>query len=349
MNHWRNILISPQTTILETIKIIDDSALQIAIVVGQNNIVLGTVTDGDIRRGILKNISLDAAVEVVMNSNPVVASVNDTPQRIAGLIKNKNYQHLPIVDEKNRIVGFKTLKDILLFEKKENPVMLMAGGLGSRLRPLTNDFPKPLLKVGNKPILETILESFIDYNFYKFYFSVNYKSEMIKEYFGDGSKWGVQIHYIDEEKRLGTAGALSLLSDVPRLPMFVMNGDLLTKVNFHHMLEFHEEYKSEATMCVREYQQQVPYGVVQSDGHRFKRIEEKPTQRYFVNAGIYLLNPTVLGLIPINQFYDMPTLFETLVEKNFETSIFPIREYWLDIGRMNDFERANIEFAEVFE
>lgn len=349
MKHWRNVLISPKTTILETIKIIDDSSLQIAIVIDEDKKVLGTVTDGDIRRGILKNISLDSTVDKIMNRNPVLASIHDSLKKIEMIIKKGNYRHIPIVDERNCIVGLKTIKDILVQEKKENPVILMAGGLGTRLRPLTYSQPKPMLKVGNKPILETILEGFIDYNFYRFYIAVNYKSELIKEYFGDGSKWGVKIEYIHEEKRLGTAGALSLLKETPQLPMFVMNGDLLTKVNFEQMLEFHYEYNSEATMCVREYTQQISFGVVQTEGHRFLGIQEKPVQRYFVNAGIYILNPNVLELIPIDQYYDMPTLFEELVKQNFRTSVFPIREYWLDIGQMHDFEKANLEFAEVFE
>jgi len=220
---------------------------------------------------------------------------------------------------------------------------LMAGGLGSRLGELTKDTPKPLLKVGTKPILEVILENFISHGFHRFYISVNYKAEMIRDYFGDGSRWGVEIRYLHEHKRLGTAGALSLLPDNPTLPVLVMNGDLLTKVNFRQLIDFHNETNSKATMCVREFELQVPYGVVQIANHRLRAIEEKPVQRFFVNGGIYVLSPDMLQFIPEDSFYDMPTLFDEIIARGEETSVFPIREYWIDIGRADDFERANDE------
>ena len=171
---------------------------------------------------------------------------------------------------------------------------------------------------------------------------------MIRDYFGDGSKWGVEIKYIHENIRLGTAGALSLIDEVPTDPIIVMNGDLLTKVNFQQLLEFHTDTNAQATMCVREYEYQVPYGVVEVDNHRLLRIVEKPIQQFFVNGGIYVLNPDVLRLVPKMEFFDMPTLFDEVIAKRMETSVFPIREYWIDIGRMDDFNRANDEFKERF-
>ena len=212
------------------------------------------------------------------------------------------------------------------------------------LGPLTANQPKPLLKVGQKPILETIMENFIRHGFRKFYFSVNYLGEMIETHFGDGSRWGVRIEYLREQKRLGTAGALSLLPEKPDKPFFVMNGDILTNVDFAQLLHFHVHTGATATMCVRDYDFQVPYGVVRIEGERLARIEEKPVQRFFVNAGIYVLEPPALDLTPADTFFDMPQLFERIVECGQEAAVFPIREYWLDIGRGDDLQRARSEY-----
>ena len=224
----------------------------------------------------------------------------------------------------------------------------MAGGLGTRLRPLTQDTPKPLLKVGDKPILQTIIESFAKYGFEDIVISVNYKSHMIKDYFGDGSQFGVKISYIDEDKRLGTAGALSLLNDKPKEPFFVMNGDLLTNVNFEKFLDFHTFENSIASMAIREHEFQIPYGVIQTNGAKITDIKEKPIQKFFVNSGIYILSPQTLDYIPKDEFFDMPTLFNKLIEDNKNVLSFPIHEYWLDIGRMEELQKAQSEYFGVF-
>lgn len=345
---WRELLVSPQTPILHTLEIIDKSARQIALVADENDRLLGTVTDGDIRRGLLKGRALQDPISLIMNSFPTVASPYETRENILALMKIKKIHQIPIVDEDGKIVHVEVLNELLRPTKKDNWVVLMAGGLGTRLHPLTHDCPKPLLPVGNKPLLETILQSFIDQGFHRFYISVKYKAEMIQEHFGDGSNWGISIQYLQEKESLGTAGALSLLPEKPSEPFFVMNGDLLTKVNFEQLLDFHKTYQAQATMCVREYDHQIPYGVVRLDKYRLTSIEEKPTQRFFVNAGIYVLSPDVVENIPHNQYFDMPSLFDHLVKNQQQTIAFPIREYWLDIGRMADFEKANMEFAEVF-
>ncbi|WP_016742355.1 nucleotidyltransferase family protein [Brevibacillus brevis] len=345
---WRELLVSPQTPILHTLEIIDKSARQIALVADENDRLLGTVTDGDIRRGLLKGRALQDPISLIMNSFPTVASPYETRENILALMKIKKIHQIPIVDEDGKIVHVEVLNELLRPTKKDNWVVLMAGGLGTRLHPLTHDCPKPLLPVGNKPLLETILQSFIDQGFHRFYISVKYKAEMIQEHFGDGSNWGISIQYLQEKESLGTAGALSLLPEKPSEPFFVMNGDLLTKVNFEQLLDFHKTYQAQATMCVREYDHQIPYGVVRLDQYRLTSIEEKPTQRFFVNAGIYVLSPDAVENIPHNQYFDMPSLFDHLVKNQQQTIAFPIREYWLDIGRMADFERANMEFAEVF-
>ncbi len=348
MNNWRNILANPETTIRKTIEIIDVSAMQIALVVGNNNKLLGTVTDGDIRRGILNGVTIDDEIYKIMNPNPVVANADDSSETVMSLMKNRRIHQLPLVDHNGNLVGVKTLDEILQSSILANPVVLMAGGLGSRLRPFTDDCPKPLLKVGSKPLLETIIKNFIEYGFHKFYISLNYKAEMIETHFGDGSQWGIDIAYIRETERKGTAGALALLPEVPNTPLIVMNGDVLTKVNFPLLLNFHSEHNAVATMCVREYSFQVPFGVVKTDQHRLTFIEEKPEYNFFVNAGIYVLDPSVLESIPCDSHFDMPQLFENLLERGKEAVVFPVREYWLDIGRVGDLERANKEFDEHF-
>jgi dTDP-glucose pyrophosphorylase len=348
MKKWLELLIKPNDTIINTIRIIDQTAGQIAIVVDEQLRLIGTVTDGDIRRGILSGISLDNDVSTIMNKHPSFVTTNDSHFKVVSIFQGKRLRQLPLVDSLMRVVDVYFVDQFLNLKQKDNLVVLMAGGLGTRLQPLTNEIPKPMLKVGTKPILETTLESFIEQGFHKFMFSINYKKEMIIDYFGDGSKWGVSIQYIHEEKRLGTAGALSLLPRKPEYPFIVMNGDILTKVNFSSLLEFHKETNACATMCVREFDYQVPYGVVNTDGHSLLGIEEKPVQHFFVNGGIYVLNPETVNFIPQNQFYDMPTLFEALIASNVDTSAFPIREYWMDIGRMVDYEKANGDFLEVF-
>ncbi|GFO66059.1 nucleotidyltransferase family protein [Geomonas paludis] len=349
MKDWRKTLIGAETTLRETIRVIDSGALRIALVVDADQRLLGTVSDGDIRRGILRGCSLEDSVQQVLNRTPTVAAQNEAKDQILALMRLKQVYQIPVIDGAGRVVGLEIVERILETPQYDNCVVLMAGGLGSRLKPLTDDTPKPLLKVGGKPILETILENFIHYGFTNFRISVNYKGELIEDYFGDGARWGAHIEYLREDKKLGTAGALGLLPERPSLPVLVMNGDVLTKVNFQQLLEFHREHRALATMCVREYDFQVPYGVVTVDNHRILNIEEKPVQRFFVNAGIYVLEPEALDLIPKDTFFDMPTLFEKVVSQQKETAVFPIREYWLDIGRMDDFQRAEGEFGKVFE
>ncbi|HBJ02338.1 nucleotidyltransferase family protein [Lysinibacillus sp. UBA5990] len=348
MNSWRKIVVSPNTTLLETMKIIDDTSLQFAIVVDDSQTLLGTVTDGDIRRGILRGEGLDVNIESVMNVSPITAGLDNTYSEYLNILKKYKLNQLPIIDNDNRIVDIIFAGQQQQETNKNNLVVLMAGGLGSRLRPLTEKIPKPMLNVGNKPILETIIEGFKQYGFTRFILSVNYKKEVIQDYFQDGSDLGVTISYIEEDKRMGTAGALSLLQENLNSPILVMNGDLLTQVNFEQLLQFHEETDATATMCVREYEYQIPYGVIETKGQQLISIKEKPIHRSFVNAGIYVLSPSVFEYIPQGKFYDMPDLFNQLIDEQKNVSVFPVREYWLDIGRMADFERADEEYSNYF-
>jgi dTDP-glucose pyrophosphorylase len=349
MKDWKQILISPADSILRTLAIIDRSALQIAFVVDENNCLLGTVTDGDIRRGILKGLSLDSNIIQVMNKNFSFSRVEDGREKALAIMSNKSLHQLPVIDRNGCLVGIQTIDSLMAETKRENIILLMAGGMGNRLQPLTMNCPKPLLKVGGKPILESIMESFIEQGFKKFYISINYKGEMIEEYFNNGSNLGVEINYIREDKRLGTAGALRLLPDKNSQPIIVMNGDILTKVDFRRLLDFHNDQGVDATICIREYQLEVPYGVVSIDRNRLKGIEEKPKERFYINAGLYILNPEIIDYIPQNSFFNMPELFKMLMREQRETAVYPIREYWMDIGHMDDYERANGDYQSIFK
>jgi dTDP-glucose pyrophosphorylase len=350
MQDIQDITVYESTSIIDVLKIIDQSSKQLALVVDKDKKLLGTVSDGDIRRALLNNVSLSDAIKEVYFRTPTVANINASKEEITNICITKKIHQIPIVDNEGNLVGLEILDELISEQIKPNKVILMVGGLGTRLRPLTEKTPKPMLPVGGKPILQTIVEKFVSYGFVNIVMCVGYKSNMIQEYFGDGSRFGAKIEYVLENKRMGTAGALSLLSDSqkPREPFFVMNGDLLTNVNFEHLLTFHQENEAMATMCVREYDFQVPYGVVSVENGNILSIEEKPIHKFFVSAGIYMLSPECISYIPKNQFFDMPTLFDKLIDIQKKVVSFPLREYWLDIGRIEEYEKANKEYHEVF-
>ena len=348
MKNIENIKLRQNATIKEALEIIDSGAMQIALVVDDNDKLLGTLTDGDIRRGILRGLDIDSSIETIVFKEPAVAKISSTKEEILKIALSKKLHQIPIVDDNGIVLDLKEIEELVEPKIKTNRVILMVGGLGTRLRPLTQDMPKPMLKVGNKPILQTIVEKFAEYGFVNITMCVNFNASIIRDYFGDGKEFGVNIDYVLEQKRMGTAGALSLLKERPSEPFFVMNGDLLTNVNFEHIFNYHTLNKATATMCVREYDYEVPYGVVKMNDNKIIEIAEKPVQKFFVSAGIYMLSPEILDLIPKNEFYDMPTLFEKLIKLSKNVISFPIREYWLDIGRMEEYQRANEEYKEVF-
>lgn len=341
------IKINQNASIKQALKVIDKGAIKVAVVLSDDGLLLGMLSDGDIRRALLKGMSLDDSITGIINRDPVVANINDTKERILELANEKKLHQIPIISN-GKLIGIQDIREFLTPKNKPNKVILMVGGLGTRLRPLTNDVPKPMLDVGNKPILHTIVENFAKYGYTDIIMCVNYKSEIIKEYFGNGDKFGVKIEYVLESKRMGTAGALSLLKERPKDDFFVMNGDLLTNVNFEYLHEYHKDSNARASICIRKYEMQVPYGVVNVRANKVTSIEEKPMQSFFVSAGIYMFSPIVLDFIPKGVFYDMPTLFSELLKQDFAVHPFFIREYWLDIGRMDEYRRANDEYDGVF-
>jgi dTDP-glucose pyrophosphorylase/CBS domain-containing protein len=350
---WRDTLIHTDASILDAFDVINRGGMQIALVIDDEEHLLGIVTDGDLRRNILAMVEKDLAnlqrpVREVMNATPTVATPSDDRQRILGQMRARKIHQIPVVDHEFRVVGLITLDSLLEVPGRSNLVVLMAGGFGTRLRPLTEDTPKPMLRVGNRPILETIMQQFLDYGFSRFAVSVHYKAEVIKQYFGDGRRLGADISYIEETRPMGTAGALALLPTPPSEPFFVMNGDLLTKLNFANLLEFHRENGSDLTICVREHKLSVPYGVAEVEGNYLQDLVEKPTYRKMVNAGIYVCNPSVLEHFTPGQPTTMVDLAHALLKQGRPPAVFTINEYWVDIGQHADFDQARADYENFF-
>lgn len=349
MKNIQNLKINRNSTIKEALQVIDNGGMQITLIVDEKEKLIGTLTDGDVRRGLLNGLDLNSPIETIIFKTPSVAKITDSKEEILKIALSKKLHQIPIVYENGKVVGIQQIEELIKPIEKTNKVVLMVGGKGKRLGQLTDKIPKPMLKVGDKPVLHTIINNFVGYGYRNIVMCVNYKSNVIKDYFGDGSDFGVNIDYILEENQMGTAGALSLLKEKPKDPFFVMNGDLLTNVNFENIHDFYISNNANALMCVGGYDFQVPYGVVNIENSKILSIEEKPLHKFFVNAGIYMLSPEVLEYVPKKQFYDMTTFFERLISENKNVISFPLREYWLDIGHIEEYKKAKDEYHEVFK
>jgi len=347
-SEWRTILLSPSDSLHRAIEVIDQGAKRIALVVDEHDKLLGTVTDGDIRRAILRHVPMDVPVGEVMNTRPRSLPRHYSRDQAMQLLGSAQVLQIPIVDEDGTLLGLETLTNLLKRPRLENPVFLMAGGFGTRLRPLTESCPKPMLPVSGKPMLEHILLDLIDYGFYRFYVSVHYLREQIIGYFEDGSRWGVTIQYVHEDEPLGTAGCLGLLpKEAVQRPMVVVNGDIMTRVDYESLLQDHDRHTPAATVCTRQYDFQVPYGVIEHDEQQVLDIIEKPVHHFFVSAGIYVLAPQVVHAMGSGERVDMPDLLKSQIEAGRAVRMFPVHEYWLDIGRMPDFEQAQQDAANI--
>lgn len=348
MESWNKLLLGPQTSILDTLKKISEGSAQIALVVDEFNKLLGTVTDGDIRRGILDGYTLQDPVKNVMNPNPIKLIDNgDDKERLISIMVKNGIHQIPIIDLMGKVVGLQTIDELLKPTIKDNLVVIMSGGTGKRLRPLTNDTPKPMLSLGGKPLLEVNIEKLRSQGFKRFCFTVGYKAEIIKEYFGDGSNWDVSIQYIHEEIPLGTAGALRYLDTTENLPVIVMNGDLITTAKFDYLLDFHARNHADCTVCIRHFDYELPYGVIEIENQKILSIREKPSYKYFVNAGMYVFQPGLFCYIPQAEYYQMNAFLEDVINRGYQVKGFPLMEYWSDIGQLNDYEKACKEFEEV--
>lgn len=351
MLDYLSSLIFPDATLRDAVVRIEESECKIAIAVDADHKLIGTITDGDVRRALINGYSFDDSIDGIIFKTPTTAHIREKDSKIflLEIMERSQVRQIPLLDDLGRVVGIEVDEHLRQKAKKENLIVIMAGGEGKRLRPLTEETPKPMLKLGVRPMMETTIQNFIAEGFCDFLISVNYKAHIIIDHFKDGSDLGVKIRYLEEEKFLDTAGALTLFPEVPTMPFIVINGDILTKVDFGNVLNFHEAQGAMATMCVREHNIQIPYGVVNSDNFVFQSVEEKPVFTYFINAGIYAFNPEVLKFIKPDTPLTMPDLFQTLKEAGQVCSTYPIHEYWLDIGRIEDYNNAVNVFSSIFK
>jgi len=323
----------------------------IVLIVDQERTLAGTITDGDVRRAILAEISLDEPVELLLErktgsrySNPITVPAGQTREHMLRTLQEHDILHLPVVDDANRVVDLVTLKDLLPEEVQTMQAVIMAGGRGTRLQPLTDDIPKPMLPVGDRPIMELMIDQLKEAGITNVNVTVHHKIEKITDHFGDGRDFGVNISYLTEERPLGTAGALGLMGN-PQETMLVVNGDILTQVDFRSMLTYHREHNADLTVAVFQHDTQIAYGVIETEDAWVKGIKEKPVLRSLINAGIYLLEPGVFDFIPKDSPFDMTELIQTLLDNKLGVAAFPIHEYWLDIGQPDDYREANEHLA----
>lgn len=344
---WRKALLTAKATLLQAICCLDESSLQIVIIVADDGRLLGTLTDGDIRRGLLRGLEMSSTVESIIHSDPLVVPLHLGRDTVLQLMHVNKVHQLPVVDENRLVVGLHLLDDLLVPRKRSNIMVIMAGGRGTRLGEHTQDCPKPMLPIGGKPMLEHIIERAKAEGFKHFVLAIHYLGHMIEDYFGDGSKLNISIEYLHENKPLGTAGALGLLQVHPKEPFMVTNGDVLTDIRYAEMLDFHIRHSATATMAVRLHEWKHPFGVVKTNGVDIVGFQEKPVSRSHINAGIYVLAPNVLDLIGVNEHCDMPTLFGRVQERQARTIVYPMHEPWLDVGRPADLEKARNDLATI--
>lgn len=351
MKDLSSFLVVPTDNVRHAMECIDRNAKGIALVVDAERHLIGTVTDGDVRRAILAGVPHDAPVTRLLSAHraprhfvPLTAPAATPPPALLQLMNQHQVRHIPLVDAHHRVVDLALLGDLVKEYEPALKAVVMAGGEGRRLRPLTEHMPKPMLPLGNRPLLELIIDRLREAGIRRVNLTTHYRADVITNHFGDGHDFGVEIRYLQENEPLGTAGALSLV-EASDEPLLVMNGDILTGVDFRAMLDFHREQDADMTVAVRLHEVKVAFGVVELDGCAIRRIVEKPTLRQFVNAGMYLLNPDILRYLPDGQRVDMPDLITLLLREGRRVAGFPIREYWLDIGQMKDYQQAVADVA----
>ena len=341
VENWRHATLPENATIQDAIRSLDEVALQIVLVVNNENKLIGTISDGDIRRGLLKGLRLDSLIESIISRNPLVVPERMQRDLVLQLMTVNKIRQIPIVDEDGRILGLHLWDYLAQPIQRNNAMVIMAGGRGTRMRPHTENCPKPMLQVAGKPMLEHIIQRAKAEGFHEFIISIHYLGHVIEDYFSDGSYLGVKIHYLREETPLGTAGALSLMKVRPSKPFVITNGDVMTDIRYSELLEFHDRHSADATMAVRQHEWQHPFGVVQMRGVKIEAIEEKPISRTHINAGVYVLSPPVLEYLDPGGVCDMPTLFERIRKAGRQTIAYPMHEPWLDVGRPVDLIDAN--------
>jgi len=339
---WRQAILTTNATIKDAIENLNKVAIKIVLVVNKADELEGTISDGDIRRGLLKGLNVSSPIEKILHRNPFVVTSELSHQLILELMAANQVLQIPIVDKDRKIIGLHIWNEIATKPSlRKNIMVIMAGGKGTRLSPYTKDCPKPLLMVAGKPILEHIIERAKLDGFNHFVLAINYLGQMIEDYFGNGDRLNVEINYLREDFPLGTAGALSLLDPLPDIPLIVSNGDVITDIRYSELLDFHNRNDALATMSVRSHEWQHPFGVVETRGIEIVGFEEKPITRTYINAGVYVLNPEALNFLITNEYCDMPLLFERIKNKEYKTVAYPMHEPWLDVGKPIDLKLAN--------
>lgn len=338
------LFVPESATLREAVAALERNHQGVIIVADARRKAVGLLTDGDVRRLVLRNVPLDQPAREHVNANFLFWPAGAPREGALAVLRQRHIRHLPVLDAEGCVVDV-ILLDAVSFQTFDNEVVIMAGGLGTRLRPYTETCPKPMLEVAGKPMLEHILENLLGQGFTRFCLCLNYLGDRIAGYFGDGARWGARIRYVREEKRLGTAGALALLDPPPVRPFLVVNGDVLTRVSYRHFLEFHHRHRAAATVAVRSYEIQLPYAVVEVEEHRVAALVEKPVKTWLVNAGIYCLNPELIALVPRGEPLDMPDLLERARQAGHVIAAFPVHEEWLDVGRPDDYRAAQSVFG----
>jgi dTDP-glucose pyrophosphorylase len=340
---WSQTILKKGSIIREAVELLNKTSLKIVLVVDNDGKFLGTISDGDIRRGLLKGIDLTSKVDLILNNESLLVPKDLHREVVLKLMTANKIQQIPIVDEKMRVVGLHLWDELKIPESVPNIMVVMAGGKGTRLHPYTENCPKPLIRIAGKPILQHILDSAKNQGFTNFVFAIHHLGNMIEDYFGNGARFGVKIEYLREQYPTGTAGALKLINPLPDFPIVVSNGDVLTEINYREVIKFHEEQNARATMAIRNHEWQNPFGVVETSGVEITGYSEKPTFKSKINAGIYVLSPQTLSLIPSGSKIDMPTLFELIKSKKLKTVAYPIHEKWIDIGHPDELQLATAD------
>lgn len=334
--------VTSDQTLAQVASVMEQGGKQIALVVDQEYKLQGVLTDGDLRRAIIAGVSMETPAHRVMQASFISGTPYMGMKRIFSIMQKKSVRHVPIIDRNGTVVDLAWISDLIKQDAGELSAVVMAGGFGKRLRPLTETLPKPMLPVGDRPVMEHIVNNLQMAGIRDLKVTTHYMPEKIQSHFGDGREFGVKIDYVSEDRPLGTAGALGLMP-VPKRPTLVVNGDIMTQVNYRAMLAFHKEHQADLTVGVRQYEIQIPYGVMVCDGANVQKLTEKPKHNFLVNAGMYLLDPVAYGYIPRNKRYDMTDLIESLIADGRTVVSFPIMEYWLDIGQHADYEQANVD------
>lgn len=337
---WRPALLSLNATLAQAIETLNEVGIKVVLCAERDGRLVGTVTDGDLRRGLLRGLSMEDRISEIVNRSPLVVPEGADREMAKALMKANKVQQVPIVDTNGHVIGVHVWDSIDVATNRDNIMVIMAGGKGTRLRPHTEHCPKPMLSIAGKPILQHIVERAKSQGFSRFIFALNYLGDIIRGHFEDGAKLGICIEYISEDSPLGTAGALSLLKPRPEAPFVVTNGDVLTDIDYGALLDFRSRQDAAAVMAVRLHEWSNPFGVVQMNGVEITGFTEKPVIRSHINAGVYALEPEALRQLEPNAHCDMPTLFDRLRRSGLRTVAFPMHEPWLDIGRPSDLERA---------